>query len=112
MATLTRVFREYWSDRPMELAAALSYYTLLSLAPLVLLSVAVSSLVFERAAVEGRIVGEIRFLVGNDGADVVQAILKHGSPERGVRSALIGVVVLLVGATSVFVQLQDSMNRI
>ncbi len=97
----------------MELAAALSYYTLLSLAPLVLVSVALAGLVFERAAVEGRIVTEIRFLVGDEGAEVVQTILQHSrNPWRGVRSVAIGMLVLLVGATSAFAQLQDSMNRI
>jgi membrane protein len=63
----------------MEQAAALSYYTLLSLAPLVLLTVAVAGLVFERSAVEGRIVTEMRALVGDDGADVVETVLRNGN---------------------------------
>jgi membrane protein len=63
MSTLNEIAREYVANRPMELAAALSYYTLLSLAPLVLMTVAVAGLVFERATVEGRIVTEIRALV-------------------------------------------------
>jgi membrane protein len=51
MTMLKELAREYWANRPMELAAALSYYTLLSLAPLVLMTVAVAGLVFERASV-------------------------------------------------------------
>ena len=54
VSTLQKIVREYWSNRPMELAAALSYYTLLSVAPLVLIVVAVAGLVFERPDVEGR----------------------------------------------------------
>src|SRR5262249_4035006 len=90
----------------MEQAAALSYYTLLSLAPLVLLAVAVAGLVFERPAVEGRIVTEMRALVGDEGADVVEAVLRNANnPGRGMRSVVISMVLLAVGATTVFAQL-------
>ena len=113
MATLKELAREYWANRPMELAAALSYYTLLSLAPLVLMAVAVAGLIFERATVEGRIVTEIRQLVGVEGSEVVQTVLRHASdPEKSAHSVVIGIAVLLLGATTVFVQLQSSLNRI
>jgi membrane protein len=113
MTTLKELAREYWANRPMELAAALSYYTLLSLAPLVLMAVAVAGLIFERATVEGRIVAEIRQLVGIEGSEVVQTVLRHASdPEKSARSVVIGIAVLLLGATTVFVQLQSSLNRI
>jgi membrane protein len=113
MTTLKELAREYWANRPMELAAALSYYTLLSLAPLVLMAVAVAGLIFERATVEGRIVAEIRQLVGIEGSEVVQTVLRHASdPEKSAHSVVIGIAVLLIGATSVFVQLQSSLNRI
>lgn len=113
MAGLKEFAREYWSIRPMELAAALSYYTLLSLAPLVLMTVAVAGLVFDRATVEGKIVKEIRLLVGSEGSAVVETVLRHArSPEKGVLSVTIGIAVLLFGATTVFVQLQSSLNRI
>jgi membrane protein len=113
MSTLKELLREYWADRPMELAAALSYYTLLSLAPLVLVTVAVADLVFEQAAVEGRVVTEMRGLVGDQGASVVQTVLQNANnPAKGRSSVVIGIVVLLVGATTVFVQLQNALNRI
>jgi membrane protein len=105
--------REYWSNRPMELAAALSYYTLLSLAPLVLMTVSLAGLVFERAAVEGRVASEIRGLVGHEGAEVVQTVMRNTHDrEKGAISVVIGTIFLLVGATTVFVQLQSSLNRI
>lgn len=110
---LKEIVREYWSNRPMELAAALSYYTLLSLAPLVLVTVSLAGLVFERAAVEGRVVAEIRALVGHEGADVVHTVMRNAHDrEKGAISIAIGVVLLLAGATTVFVQLQTSLNRI
>lgn len=113
MSTLKAIVREYWAHRPMELAAALSYYTLLSLAPLVLMTVAVAGLLFERVSVEHAIVAEIRNLVGDSGAEVVHTILRNThDQETGALSVGIGAVVLLVGATTVFVQLQDALNRI
>jgi membrane protein len=113
MTTLKELAREYWANRPMELAAALSYYTLLSLAPLVLMAVAVAGLVFERATVESRMVTEMRLLVGDEGSEVVRTVLRHaGDPKKGTLSVVIGGAVLLFGATTVFVQLQNSLNRI
>jgi len=113
MTALKELASEYWSNRPMELAAALSYYTLLSLAPLVLMVVAVAGLVFDRTAVEGRMVTEMRLLVGAEGSEVVQTVLRHARDrEKGALSVVIGTAVLLFGATTVFVQLQSSLNRI
>jgi membrane protein len=113
MMTLKELAREYWANRPMELAAALSYYTLLSLAPLVLMTVAVAGLVFERATVERRIVTEMGLLIGSEGSEVVQTVLRHArDPAKGTLSVVIGTAVLLLGATTVFAQLQSSLNRI
>jgi membrane protein len=110
---LRNVLSAYSAVRPMEQAAALSYYTLLSLAPLVLLAVALAGLVFERPAVEGRIVSEMRALVGDEGADVVELVLHHANDRsRGARSVVISMILLAVGATTVFAQLQESFNRI
>jgi membrane protein len=113
MTALRELAREYWSNRPMELAAALSYYTLLSLAPLVLMAVAVAGLVFDRATVESRMVTEMRLLVGAEGSEVVQTVLRHARDrEKGALSVIIGTGILLFGATTVFAQLQSSLNRI
>ena len=112
-STLKEVVREYWAHRPMELAAALSYYTLLSLAPLVLMAVALAGLVFERAAVERTLVAEMRDLIGAAGAEVTQAVLRNAhDTEQEAWSLTIGLVILLVGATTVFAQLQGTLNRI
>ena len=112
-ATLKEVLREYWAHRPMELAAALSYYTLLSLAPLVLMAVGVAGLVFERTAVEEKLVSEMRDLIGAAGADVTRAVLLRAhDAEQETLSLVLGLAVLLVGATTVFVQLQGTLNRI
>lgn len=105
--------REFRADRPLELAAAVSYYSLLALAPIVLVSVALAALVFEREAVEGQVVAEMRGLVGESGAEVIQTVLRSASsPVKNTFSLVIGIITLFVGATTVFVQVQDAMNRI
>jgi membrane protein len=107
------VYREFQDDKPMQLAASLSYYTLLSLGPLLLVVVAVAGLKFEREAVEGRLVQQISGLIGEKGAEVVQTVLQnvHG-PGKGVISLVIGIVTLILGATTVFIQLQSALNTI
>ena len=112
-SALEEVLREYWGHRPMELAAALSYYTLLSLAPLVLMAVGVAGLVFERAAVEEKLVTEMGEMVGAAGAEVTRTVLRRAhDAEQETLSLVLGLAVLLVGATTVFVQLQSALNRI
>jgi membrane protein len=112
-SALKEVVQEYWAHRPMELAAALSYYTLLSLAPLVLMVVALAGLVFERTAVEQKLVAEMRDLIGAAGAEVTEFVLRSAhNAEQEAWSLAIGLVILLVGATTVFAQLQGTLNRI
>lgn len=112
-SALEEILREYWAHRPMELAAALSYYTLLSLAPLVLMAVSVAGLVFERTAVEEKLVTEMGELVGAAGAEVTRTVLRGAHDAEQERLSLVlGLAVLLVGATTVFVQLQSALNRI
>ena len=113
LAVLKSTLRELTADRPMELAAAVSYYTLLSLAPIVLVTVSVAGLLFRREDVEARIVTEIQGLVGESGAEVIRSVLQRAAdPEQSKLSVAIGVLTLLVGATTVFVQLQDALNRV
>jgi membrane protein len=101
MGRLREVVTAYWADRPMEQAAALSYYTLLSIAPLVLLGVAVASLVFERPSVESPIVAEVRLLIGHEGATVVETVLRNAKlPAQGTHSLIVRRVLLAVGPTS------------
>ena len=112
-SALKDVLRDYWAHRPMELAAALSYYTLLSLAPLVLVVVALAGLVVEPSAVEHRLVAEMRELVGAAGAEVTHTVLQNAHrAEQDAVPLAIGLIILLVGATTVFAQLQGSLNRI
>jgi membrane protein len=103
-----------WSeDDAARLAASLAYYTLLSIAPLIVLAVAIAGLVFGEDAARGQIASQIGALVGTQAAQAIEAIARNANaPETGVVSSLIGIVVLLFGASGVFGELQSSLNAI
>lgn len=100
-------------DYAPSMGAAISYYTIFSLAPLLVIVVALAGLLFGRDEAQARIVQETAALVGREGASVVEALLASASrPERGLVAGTISAVVLLVGATTVFAELQTSLDRI
>jgi len=104
-----------WSaHNAQRLGAALAYYTILSLAPLLLIFVAIAGLVLGPQAVEGEIYWQIHNLVGDEGAAFVQALLKGagGHKDSGILAGVVGFVVLLLGASAVFVELRDDLNYI
>lgn len=110
---LKESFKEWKEDGALSLGAALAYYTIFSLAPMLLIAISVAGLVFGREAAQGELVGQMRELLGQQGAEAIQTMVanagKHGS---GVLGTLIGVATILFGATGVFAQLQTSLNRI
>jgi membrane protein len=103
-----------WSDHnASRLGAALAYYMLLSIAPLVIVVVAVCGIVFNRAVAERELLLQIRDLVGDSGANTVRILLdnaRHAS--SGVFATVVGVAALLFGASGVFVELRGSLNAI
>ncbi|HEX7637028.1 MAG TPA: YihY/virulence factor BrkB family protein [Burkholderiaceae bacterium] len=100
-------------DRAQTMGAALSYYTVFSLAPLLLIAISVAGLVFGEDAARGAVVRQLQGLIGRAGAQVVEDLLRHAArPAQGTLAALVGVAVLLVGATSVFSELQDDLDAI
>ena len=103
-----------WSDDyASSMGAALAYYTLFSLAPLLLLVIAVAGMVFGAEAARGQIVGQLSGLIGKEGAVAVEALLKSASePAKGAVASIVSVVTLLVGATSIFAELQSDLDRI
>ncbi len=100
-------------DYAPSMGAALSYYTVFSLAPLLLIVVSVAGLVFGEDAVRGELFAQLQQLMGNEAAGAVQSLLASVSrPAQGVLGTVIGVAVLLFGATTVFGELQDALDRI
>ncbi|QTN28333.1 YihY/virulence factor BrkB family protein [Rhodoferax sp. AJA081-3] len=105
---------EAWSDDYVpSMGAALAYYTLFSLAPLLLIVIAIAGLVFGQDAARGEIEAQLRSLMGEGSALAVQEMLTSvRKPAEGVTATIIGVCLLLIGATTVFGELQDTLNRI
>jgi membrane protein len=110
---LQETFKEWRDDKASRLAAALAYYTIFSIAPLLIIVIAIAGAVFGEEAARGQIVGQIQGLVGLDGAKFLETAIKNANkPQTGAIASIISVVVLLVGATGLFTELQDAMNTI
>ena len=100
-------------DYAPSMGAALSYYTVFSLAPMLLIVIAVAGAVFGDEAARGEIFGQLHGLMGADAAKTVEDVLTSVSePKEGIAATTIGIVLLLIGATSVFGELQDALDRI
>jgi membrane protein len=100
-------------DNVARLAASLAYYTLLSIAPLIVLAVATAGLVFGQDAARQHIAGELVGVVGSGAGDAVQSIAQNAkAPGAGVVSVAVGLVVLLFGASGVFGELQSALNTV
>jgi membrane protein len=111
---LKETIKEWNQDKVPLYAAALAYYTVFSLAPLLLIAIAIAGAAFGEEAARGQIVGQIQGLVGQDGAEAIQTMLQNvqrpGS--GGTIASVLGVVTLLFGASGVFGQLQEALNAI
>ena len=103
-----------WSDdRAPSMGAALAFYTLFSIAPLLLIVVSIAGLAFGEAAARGEIFDQLAGLLGEEGARTLQALLQNvGKPAQGIVGTVVGAVTMLVGAMTVFVELQGALDRI
>lgn len=111
---LARKSVEAWfDDYAASMGAAIAYYTVFSIAPLLIIVIAVAGAVFGRDAVEGQIVGQLANLIGVETAMGVQGLIRNASrPVSGTLATIISVGLLFIGATSVFTELQTALNRI
>jgi membrane protein len=110
---VSQTFREWSEHKVPRLGAALAYYSVFSLAPLLLVVIAVAGVVFGRDAAHGRIIEEVEGVVGIEAAQAINKILQNASkPTEGFVASMIAVAVLLIGATGAFSQLQDALNTI
>ena len=110
---LAKAANAWMDDHAQSMGAALSYYTIFSLAPLLLIAISVAGLVFGQDAAQGAVVDQLRGLIGQNGAQAIQDLLKNVSrPSSGIVATVVGLAVLVIGATSVFAELQDDLNRI
>ncbi|MFZ0726738.1 MAG: YihY/virulence factor BrkB family protein, partial [Desulfobacterales bacterium] len=106
-------FKQWWSDDVFLYAAAIAFYTIFSLAPILLISAGIASVVFSEQQAEDQIVKEIENLTGSEGAKVARQVLQNVNILKGSKIAvLIGIMTALIGSTAVFVNLQSSLNHI
>jgi membrane protein len=117
-ATIKRILVDAWNgwnkDNAPRLGAALAYYTVLSLAPLLLVVITIAGFVFGREAVQGQIMYQISGMVGTEGGQAIETMLKNAASQKttGVWASILGVLTLLFGASAVVGELRSSLNNI
>ena len=100
-------------DYAPSMGAAISYYTVFSIAPLLIIVIAVAGFIWGREAVQGELIGQLSGLMGKEGAAGVQALIESANqPTQGLVATAISIVVLVIGATTVFAELQSALDRI
>ena len=100
-------------DYAPSMGAALAYYTMFSIAPLLVIVIAVAGIMFGNEAAQGHVLAELRGIMGEEGALAVEGLLRSVSdPEKSALAAFVGIITLLVGATTVFGELQSALDRI
>jgi membrane protein len=110
---LTTTARKWWDDNPWRLSAALSYYTLFSLAPLLTLAVAGAAMVVDEPVVEDELLRQLQELIGEKGANALTPMLHSaGHPVHGTLATLISLITLFVVSMGMFSELQDALNFI
>jgi membrane protein len=112
-ALLKLTWSEWTADNGTSLAAALAYYAVFSLAPILIIAVAVAGIVFGEEAARGELTDQISGFVGEQGADLTQTMLANANkPSIGSLAGLLGLATLLFGATGAFSQMQKALNEI
>src|ERR1019366_6195274 len=112
-ALLRQTVNAWIDDNAQRLGASLAFYTLLSLAPLLIVVVAVAALAFGQKAAQGQLIWEIQDLVGTEGAQAIQGLIQSAyKPATGTTATVLGVLTLVFGASAVVVELRDALNTI
>lgn len=110
---LRQAVTEFFADNGMRLSASLSYYTIFSIGPVLLIIISLAGIFYGKDAVQGKVYYQIRGLVGNEAAVQIQEIIQNiEKSDLSTSGAVAGVIILLIGATGVFTEIQDSINYI
>ena len=113
LSLFKQTWTEFSDDKAPRLGAALAYYTVFSIAPLLLIAIAIAGLVFGHQAAQGQIQQQLSGVLGKGTADAMGEMIKSAAkPRSGIIAAVIGVVTLIFGAAGVFAQLQDALDTI
>jgi len=110
---VSETVQSFIEDKALRLAAALAYYSVFSIAPLLVIAISLAGLVFGVDAVKGQLEDQMRSYIGKEAASAVQALVQSAAkPKEGWIGTVTGFVVLLIGASGVFGQLKDALNTI
>lgn len=113
LSIFKRTYQDWKEDHASRLAASLAYYTVFSLAPLLVIAIAVAGFIWEQEAVEAQVMSQIQGLVGAEGANFVADLIESaGNTAEGILATIIGIITLLFGALGVFNELHNSLNII
>ncbi len=113
LPALKETYAKWGAHKSARLAAALAYYTVFSMAPLLIIVIAVAGIFFGAQAAHGQITGQLNALVGHNAAHQIDTMLAAANkPRSGVIAAIIGVVMLVLGASGLVLQLQDALNTV
>ncbi len=106
-------FTAFMEDKALKMSASLAYYTIFSMAPLLMIIISLTSIFYGREAIQNRVFNEINGFVGNEAALQIQEIIKQITLSQDSTFAIvIGILTLFIGATGVFIEIQDSINQI
>ena len=101
------------TDGAASMGAALAFYTIFSIAPLLIITMAIAGFFFGAEAAQGQIYAQARSLLGNDGASALEGLVRSAAqPSKGFAATILGLVFMIIGATGVFAELQGAMDRI
>ena len=109
---LSQKYKKWRKNDSATLGAGLAYYTVLSLAPLLVIAVAIAGVAFGKETVQNDIIVQVTALMGQDGAQAFRAMLKSAqSPKAGLIASVTSIILLLFGVSGVFAQLRQALNR-
>src|SRR5215212_7890157 len=105
--------KQWSAHKDSRMGAALSYYSVFSIGPLILIAVAIAGLVLGREAVQGQVTASLQGLLGENGAKAINGMLESADkPAQGIVATIVGAVTLLFAAIGVVVQLKDAFNTV
>jgi membrane protein len=112
-SVLKKAATQWVANKAPRLGAALAYYTIFSIAPLLVIAIGIAGIVFDKEAAQGQISAQIEKLVGHQGGEAIQTMVQSASkPGKGALGTVLGIVMLLFGAAGLFGQLQDALNTV
>jgi len=110
---IKKVILEFFDDNVLKYSASLSYYTVFSLAPMIIIIIGICGWLFGKEATQGQVYGEIKDLVGSEAALQIQDTIKNIHLTKNTPFATIaGIIILVIGGTAIFGEIQDSLNKI